>query len=102
LVLTAIHWLHRVGAMIVAAFLLVFAAKLARVPALRPLAALVVLALAVQLVLGVLNVVLSLPLAVAAAHNGGAAALLALLVVINFRAWSVPRAVPARLASALH
>ena len=44
---------------------------------------------------------LSLPLPLAAAHNGGAAALVALLVVINFRLRSAPQAVPARLSPAL-
>jgi cytochrome c oxidase assembly protein subunit 15 len=99
--LTAIHWLHRVGAIVVAAYLLAFAARLRRVPALRGLATLLVLLLAAQFAMGVLNVLLSLPLPLAAAHNGGAAALLALLVVINFRARSAPEAVSTRLASAL-
>jgi len=99
--LTAIHWLHRVGAVIVAAYLVLFAAKLWRVQALRGLAVFVVVLVAAQFTMGVLNVLLSLPLPLAAAHNGGAAALLALLVVINFRLRPAPQAVPARLSPAL-
>jgi cytochrome c oxidase assembly protein subunit 15 len=43
--------------------------------------------LIVQFSLGVANVAFNLPLALAAAHNAGAAALLATLVVLNFFAF---------------
>jgi cytochrome c oxidase assembly protein subunit 15 len=43
--------------------------------------------LAAQFSLGVANVIVSRPLALAAAHNAGAAALLAALVVLNFFAF---------------
>ena len=99
--LTAIHWLHRVGAVIVAGYLVFFAMRLWRAEALRGLAILMVVLLAAQFTMGVLNVLLSLPLPLAAAHNGGAAALLVLLVVINFRLRSAPQAVSARLSPAL-
>jgi cytochrome c oxidase assembly protein subunit 15 len=99
--LTAIHWLHRIGAIVVAGYLALLASKMWRVRMLRGLAVLVVLLTAAQFTMGVLNVLLSLPLTLAAAHNGGAAALLALLVVINFRLRSTPQAVPARFAPAL-
>jgi cytochrome c oxidase assembly protein subunit 15 len=42
-------------------------------------------ALGVQFLLGLSNVWFSLPIGVAVGHTGGAAALLALLVVLNFR-----------------
>ena len=42
---------------------------------------------ALQFALGVLNVALGLPLALAAAHNAGAALLLLALVVLNFFAF---------------
>ena len=48
------------------------------------LAALMVALLAVQLTLGVLNIVWSLPLAIATAHNGFGAVLLLALVTVNF------------------
>jgi cytochrome c oxidase assembly protein subunit 15 len=46
-----------------------------------------VLLLAVQFLLGAANVAFGLPLALAAAHNAGAAALLVSLVVLNFFAF---------------
>jgi len=42
--------------------------------------------LAVQLALGIMNVVLVLPLWVATAHNAGGALLLLALVTVNYRA----------------
>ena len=54
-------------------------------PALRiPAAALLAVLLAIQAALGIANVLLRLPLVLAAAHNAGAALLLAVLVVLNF------------------
>jgi heme a synthase len=41
--------------------------------------------LTLQFLLGLANVWFSLPLPVAAAHNGGAAALVILMVLINYR-----------------
>lgn len=81
---TAIHLTHRIGALLVSLVLLVlawrlFAAGLAR------LGGLLLLALALQISLGVSNVLLHLPLAVAVAHNAGGAALLLVLVLINYR-----------------
>jgi cytochrome c oxidase assembly protein subunit 15 len=46
-----------------------------------------VLLLAVQFLLGAANVAFGLPLALAAAHNAGAAALLVSLIVLNFFAF---------------
>jgi heme a synthase len=43
--------------------------------------------LALQVGLGIANVLLSLPLPVAVAHNLGAALLVAALVTINVRSW---------------
>jgi cytochrome c oxidase assembly protein subunit 15 len=40
--------------------------------------------LVMQILLGIANVMLTLPLPVAVAHNAGAAALLVSMVVINF------------------
>jgi cytochrome c oxidase assembly protein subunit 15 len=58
------------------------------------LAGLLLAALALQVGLGISNVVFHLPLLVAVAHNLGGAALLLTLVLINYRLRS-----PARLAS---
>ena len=83
--LTAIHWTHRLFALVVLTVVLIAAARAWRlVPALGGvLAALVVL----QFALGVANVALGLPLALAAAHNALAALLCVSLVVLNFFAF---------------
>ena len=80
--LTAIHWTHRMFALVALTMVLVLAAR-ARylLPKISAALAIVVLA---QFVLGVSNVAFSLPLPLAAAHNAGAALLTAALVVINF------------------
>ena len=82
--LTAIHWMHRVGALVVAAYTLYFAQRLMKFSSMRGLGLLLLAILALQITLGVLNVVYSLPLPLAAAHNGGAAILLVVYVVINY------------------
>jgi heme a synthase len=80
--LTAIHWTHRVFALLVVAA--VAWVSFRAFSLLRPLAIGVALLLALQFALGAANVLLGLPLALAAAHNAGAALLLASLVVLNF------------------
>lgn len=83
--LTAIHWAHRVGAMLVGTALLVLGWALARrVPTAGSGVALIA-AVLVQVCIGIANVVLSLPLPLAAMHNAGAALLVALMVSINYR-----------------
>jgi len=81
--LTAIHWTHRLGALVLTAYLAALAALLARHERLRGQSALLAAALILQVSLGIANVLLSLPLPLAVAHNGGAALLLLCLVRIN-------------------
>lgn len=83
--LTAIHWSHRMWALLVLAAVGTAVLKTWRLS--RPFAATIAALLVAQLSLGVANVAFSLPLALAAAHNAGAAALLAALVVLNFFAF---------------
>lgn len=83
--LTAIHWTHRVFAVLVLVVVLATAVR-ARRDAL-PLALALALVVLLQFSLGVANVALSLPLPLAAAHNAGAALLLVTLVVLNFFAF---------------
>jgi len=80
--LTAIHWTHRMFALVAAG--VVGWAALRALPIARSLAIVVLILLFLQLSLGVANVGFSLPLPLAAAHNAGAAALLLALVVLNF------------------
>ncbi len=81
---TAIHLTHRVGAMLVTVSLLGLAWQLKKAR-LQGMAMLLVSALAVQIALGINNVLFHLPLAVAVAHNAGGAALLLSMVMINYR-----------------
>jgi cytochrome c oxidase assembly protein subunit 15 len=62
-------------------------AALIRGPALRAAGLLLLSLLAIQVALGIANVLLSLPMAVAVAHNLGAALLLATTLTIAFRLW---------------
>lgn len=85
----AIQLAHRIGAMITVVVLLGLFAALFRQPVLRRPAGVLLALLAVQVALGIANVWLGLPLPVATAHNGVAALLVALLVMIAARL--VPR-----------
>jgi cytochrome c oxidase assembly protein subunit 15 len=85
--LVAIHWTHRTFALVVVTVLVVTALKLRAIAALKPLGAVLFVLLVLQFALGVANVAFSLPLPLAAAHNAGAALLLAALVVLNFCAF---------------
>jgi len=82
--LTAIHWVHRMFALLVVAILATLAYRLIRHAGLKMLGGLLAAALSAQFLLGLANVALGLPLALATAHNAGAAVLLAILVVINY------------------
>lgn len=80
---TAIHFTHRLGALLVLLVLSVLAWRLRQKGFVR-LSGLLALALVMQLSLGIGNVLLQLPLPVAVAHNIGGACLLLVLVLINY------------------
>jgi len=85
----AIHFTHRLGAL---AVLLVVGALIWRMWQARSVLALPLAgALAVQLLLGVLNIVLVLPLSIATLHNLFGAVLLLTLVAVNYRAFRAGR-----------
>lgn len=83
---TAVHFVHRVGALITFLYLLTLAILMLRnaVFQVRSLGLILLLLLCGQILLGIGNVVLSLPLPIAVAHNGGAALLLLTLVALNY------------------
>jgi heme a synthase len=83
--LDAIHWTHRVGALIVTFIVGALGIALLRNSVWRSAGVAVLFLLALQLGLGIANVWLSLPLALAVAHNGGAALLIAKLVTLRAR-----------------
>jgi cytochrome c oxidase assembly protein subunit 15 len=85
----AIHYMHRLGALTV---LLVAGALVWRLFRERsPLAAPLGGVLGLQILLGILNVVLVLPLAVATLHNLVGAVLLLTVVAVNYRAFRAGR-----------
>lgn len=84
--LVAIQWLHRSFAWI-AIGAVVWAACLARkIPALNPLANKILLLIFAQLMTGIATVFFSWPLLIAVLHNAGAASLVLLLTMLNYRA----------------
>lgn len=82
--ITAIHWTHRVGALLTFLYVGAFALVLLRAYGLLRYGAVLLAALCAQVALGIANILAGLPLLVAAAHNAGAAILLLTMVVINF------------------
>ena len=83
--LTAIHWVHRNFALVVAAGLGWTALAAWRQPALARTARLIALVLAAQLATGIATVFFSFPLAIAVMHNAGAALLVLLVTMLNYK-----------------
>ncbi|MBL4780601.1 MAG: COX15/CtaA family protein [Porticoccaceae bacterium] len=85
----AIHMVHRLGAIITSVYLLVFSFYLFKVAhrGLRRMAVAILVVLAVQVGLGVTNVLLVIPLPVAVLHNAGGALLLLSLVTLGTKMW---------------
>ncbi|UCD69124.1 MAG: COX15/CtaA family protein [Betaproteobacteria bacterium] len=82
--LNAIHWTHRIGALVVAAYLGAVTLVAFRMTGLRVYAMALATVLVIQLLFGITNILAMLPLAVALAHNVGAALLLMSVVMLNF------------------
>jgi len=81
--LTAIHWTHRAGALVVTLMAGSLAARMLMNPVWQRWGALLGLALLAQIAIGISAVLLFLPLPVAVAHNAGAAALLCITLALN-------------------
>lgn len=82
---TAIHYVHRLGALVIVLFvgaLALAAMRRDRPPPLRRAGALLAAALALQVAIGIGIIHYSLPLSLATAHNAGAALLL--LALLNY------------------
>lgn len=76
----SIQFVHRIGALVTASYLLILSALIVRRATYRPLkimALIIATLVLLQFTLGVLNVMYLLPLSIAVAHNGVAALLLA-------------------------
>ena len=83
--LTAIHWVHRNFALVVAAGLGWTAWTAWGQPALRRTARLIAIVLAAQAATGIATVYFSFPLAIAVMHNAGAALLVLLVTMLNYK-----------------
>ncbi|MGN6703662.1 MAG: COX15/CtaA family protein, partial [Burkholderiaceae bacterium] len=83
--LTAIHWTHRVAAVVVAVYIGWLAVAAMRLPSLRKTGRRLLIAVILQVVIGASTVYLRWPLAIAVLHNGVAAILVLLTVVLNYR-----------------
>ena len=78
----AIHWVHRLSAIIVALMVVGLAVRL--LPDNKPLAIGMLVVLAIQITLGITNVLWALPLINATMHNVFGALLLITVVTVNF------------------
>lgn len=84
---TAIHVMHRVGAIVTSLYLLILIGLLYRSggqTALRRFSLYLGLVLALQIILGVSNVYWQVPALTAVAHNAGGALLLLMMVALNY------------------
>jgi len=84
--LTAIHWTHRVFALVAALVIGWVALRAIKVEGLRKTGGWLLAVLVLQVIIGISTVYLSWPLALAVAHNGCAALLVLLLSMLNYKA----------------
>jgi cytochrome c oxidase assembly protein subunit 15 len=83
--LTAIHWVHRNFAFVVFAVLGYTAWRASAHVELRKLARMIGAVLALQAASGIATIYLSFPLAIAVLHNAGAALLVLLVTMLNYK-----------------
>jgi cytochrome c oxidase assembly protein subunit 15 len=83
--LTAIHWVHRNFAAVVVLVLCFTAWRAWRLPGLRGTARNMVLLVLAQAMTGIATVFLDFPLAIAVLHNAGAALLVLLVTMLNYK-----------------
>ena len=83
--LQAIQWVHRVGAFIFVSYFLYIIFLLNKYKSCNAYKNILLIVIGFQFVIGVLNLLLHLPLALATMHNLGAALLVIITVIINSR-----------------
>jgi len=83
--LTAIHWMHRFGAVFTLGYLCWLSFGITKLAGMRKLGVSVLLLVTLQFGLGISNVLLGLPLVGAVLHNAIALILVVILVLLNFR-----------------
>jgi cytochrome c oxidase assembly protein subunit 15 len=89
--LTAIHWVHRNFALIAIAAVGYVAWQARKIAGMERLGKRLLAVLAVQFITGVSTIFFQFPLLLAVLHNAGAALLVALLVMVNYRSRNAPR-----------
>ena len=83
--LTAIHWVHRIGALLTVLYLSWLSARLMAVKGLQIIGKAILGLVVFQFMLGIFNVMTGMPLAGAVLHNAVAMLLLVSLVSLSFR-----------------
>lgn len=83
--LTAIHWMHRVGAPLTVLYLGWLSARVMAVEVLSKIGKTILVLVVLQFLLGIFNVLIGLSLAIAVLHNALAMLLLVTLVLLLFR-----------------
>jgi len=83
--LTAIHWMHRFGAMFVMGYLSWLSLRIIKLGGMKKIGVSILLLVTLQFGLGISNVLLGLPLVGAVMHNAVAMILVATLVLLIFR-----------------
>jgi cytochrome c oxidase assembly protein subunit 15 len=86
--LTAIHWVHRNFALLVILSSGYVALRARKMAGVNRIANGILIVLLIQFCSGLANILFSWPLPVAVIHNGGAALLLGLMTVLNYRVQS--------------
>jgi heme a synthase len=84
--LTAIHWTHRMFAFFVLGFVAWLGHKAIKIEGLKKTGRWLLILVAAQFLTGMSTIFLKWPLALAVIHNGGAALLVLLLVMLNYKA----------------
>jgi cytochrome c oxidase assembly protein subunit 15 len=83
--LQAIQWVHRVGALVLTCYFIFMVYLLRNYPSIRFYRNLLLLVLLLQVVVGIANLIMYLPLFLATLHNLGAALLVIITTIINSR-----------------
>ena len=97
--LTAIHWTHRNFAFVVGAAIIWAGLRTRRIDGLCRHGNVLLAALGLQCLIGVATIYLAWPLALAVAHNAGAALLVGVLVMLNYKAFAAARNPVQRVAT---
>lgn len=92
--LTAIHWTHRIIALVVAGLITWVALRALKIEGLQKTAYWLLIIVALQFIVGVSLIYFSLPLLLAVAHNGGAALLILLLTMLGYKTYTAGKTDP--------